>query len=107
MTTLIIDLLAMIQMIPKGKLQIFGDYVDLLLQQILSKYQHTNEIHIVPDHHDVSASIKQECVIGKVCGDLQKFYFIIRETRLSGSLNHFLSNSKYKWNLLKFFDLDW
>ena len=57
-STYIIDLLAVIQTLSKGKMTTFGELSDTIAAIILTKLHFARHAHVVPDRYGVEGSIK-------------------------------------------------
>jgi len=57
-TAYIVDLLAEIQMLSKGKMKTFREPSDTIAGTTIAKFQFASQVHIVPDRYDVEDLIK-------------------------------------------------
>ena len=57
-TAYIVDLLAVIQMLSKGKTKAFGELSDTIATIISGKFHSPSHVHVVPDRYDVEDSIR-------------------------------------------------
>ena len=101
-TAYIVDLLAMIQMLSKGKMKTFGELSDTIVGTIIVKFQFASQVHISPDRYDVEDSIKSGERSRRSQWTAIEMKIQSRETKLPASLKRYLSSGKNKSNLLTF-----
>ena len=106
-TAYIVGLLAIIQMLSKGKMKTFGELSDTIAGTIIAKFQFASQVHIVPDRYDVEDSIKSGERSRRSQWTAIEIKIQSRETKLPASLKRYLSSGKNKSNLLTFLLSDW
>ena len=108
-TAYIVYLLAIIQMLLKGKMKTFGKLSNTIAGTtcIIAKFQFTSQVHIVLDRYDVEDSIKSGERSRRSQWTAIEIKIQSRETKLPASLKRYLSGGKNKSNLLTFLLSDW
>ena len=103
----LIDFMALVQTLRSTRFETFGEIAKSLALSILSNFQESNIVAVIPDRYDIKDSIKfdersrrekSDSVVIDITADLQK---------LPKCMTDFLTNSTNKHHLIKYLFLKW
>ena len=89
-TATILDLMALVQSLTKGKKTTFGHLSDALITVVLSAFNYGNLIHVVPDQYDIDDSIKSGEWARRAVSKTLEVKIKGRETQLPSNIKKFL-----------------
>ena len=103
-TATILDLIALVQSLTKGKITTFSDD---LITVVLNAFSYWNLIHVVPDRYDIEDSLNSGKRARRAVLKTLEVKIKGRETQLPSNIKTFLMNNKNKSNLITFLINDW
>ena len=106
-TATILDLMALVQSLTKGKKTTFSHLFDDLITVVLNAFSYWNLIHVVPDRYDIEDSLHSGERARRAVLKTLEVKIKGRETQLPSNIKNFLMNNKNKSNLITFLINDW